>query len=51
MLALLNEKIGKPEIAKDHYTKGLEASQNPESGKLSGKILDTTPAKLLINKD
>jgi HemY protein len=51
MLALLNEKIGKPEIAKDHYTKGLEASQNPESEKLSGKILDTTPAKLLINKD
>jgi HemY protein len=47
MLALLNEKIGKPEIAKDHYTKGLEASQNPRSG----KILDTTPAKLLINKD
>jgi HemY protein len=51
MLALLNEKIGKPEIAKDHYTKGLEASQNLESGKLSSKILDTAPAKLLINKD
>ena len=51
MLALLNEKIGNPEIAKDHFTKGLEASQNPESGKLPGKILDTTPAKLLINKD
>ena len=51
MLALLNEKIGKPEIAKDHYTKGLEASQSPELGKLSGKFLDATPAKLLTNSD
>lgn len=51
MLALLNEKIGKPEIAKDHYTKGLEASQNQDSGKVSEKISDTTSAKLLVNKD
>lgn len=51
MLALLNEKIGKPEIAKAHYTKGLEASQNPGSGKFSDKILDHIPTKLLIYKD
>jgi len=52
MLALLNEKIGKPEIAKEHYSKGLElAPQNLESGRLSGRALNTIPAKLLINKD
>tara|TARA_B100000686_G_scaffold178572_1_gene185535 strand:- start:13391 stop:14650 length:1260 start_codon:yes stop_codon:yes gene_type:complete len=50
MLALLNEKTGKPEIAKDHYTKGLKASQNPGSGTLSGKTIDSIPTKVLINK-
>mgnify|MGYP001163495243 CR=1 FL=1 len=50
MLALLNEKTGKPEIAKDHYTKGLEASQNSGPETLSGKTINTIPAKVLISK-
>ena len=51
MLALLNEKIGNPEIARAHYTKGLEASQSPGAGKFSDKTLDAIPAKLLIHKN
>ena len=52
MLALLNDKISKPEIARNHYMKVLElASHNPESGKLGGKILDAAPTRLLINND
>ena len=51
MLALLNEKTGNPEIARAHYTKGLEASQNPGAGNFSDKTLDAIPAKLLIHKN
>jgi len=36
IMAQLNEKIGKPELARDHYRKGLElALQRPGQGKLS----------------
>jgi HemY protein len=43
LLAQLNEKIGKPELARDHYRKGLElALQRPGLGNLSDETLDTT---------
>ena len=43
LLAQLNEKISKPELARDHYRKGLElALQRPGLGNLSDETLDTT---------
>jgi HemY protein len=43
LLAQLNEKIGKPELARDHYKKGLEiALQRPGLEKLSNESLVTS---------
>ena len=43
LLAQLNEKIGKPELARDHYKKGLEiALQRPGLEKLSNEALVTS---------